>query len=378
MAVDTAIMNVPAGNIRNAASHLPLDRPLPLSAHNWPEGTVPALSICCITYNHGKHIQQAIDGFLMQETDFPVEIIIRDDASTDGTADAIRHWAERYPRLFKPVLYAENQYAVCRKPIVDAFQHARGAFVAVCEGDDHWIDPHKLQRQVEALEADPGASGCFSNAYNEGGGQRVPFLGKYTTVPHGPVLDEEAYLRGQGIPTCTFVFRRALLDVPRFKGIAQPFATGDTALFTYLLGKGHFIHQPFFTGVRVMHEGGVYAMRSRAHKLRVWLTNIPLQDALSGGRHSAVLRERRRTVLRSTWTAALREEDWELAREVWPLLARERDILGWSLGEAVQRGLMVRVPGVYKAVQEAWKGFVRPINRLTRRTMKKFKPRTGG
>lgn len=122
----------------------------------------PLVSICCITYNHKNYIHDAIEGFLMQKTDFPIEIIIHDDASTDGTAEIIKEYADKNPGLFVTIMQTENQWSKGIKPSPTyVWPRARGKYIALCEGDDYWTDPLKLQKQVDFLEANPDCSLCF-------------------------------------------------------------------------------------------------------------------------------------------------------------------------------------------------------------------------
>ncbi|MCQ2378325.1 MAG: glycosyltransferase [Victivallaceae bacterium] len=127
--------------------------------------SIPAVSICCITYNHEKYIRDALEGFLMQKTDFPFEILIHDDASTDGTADIIREYEAKYPDIIKPIYQTENQYSQ-GKFIWCEFQFpcAKGKYIALCEGDDFWTDQRKLQIQYDFMESHPDYSMCFHNA----------------------------------------------------------------------------------------------------------------------------------------------------------------------------------------------------------------------
>ena len=138
----------------------------------------PLVSICSITYNHAPYIRQCLDGFLMQQTIFPIEIIINDDCSTDGTTEIVREYAEKYPDLIFPIFHEENQY---QKGVRGMFQRfvfpkARGKYIALCEGDDYWADPLKLQKQVDLLEQNP----CVVMAYTgfqtvDKNGRRVEF-----------------------------------------------------------------------------------------------------------------------------------------------------------------------------------------------------------
>jgi glycosyltransferase involved in cell wall biosynthesis len=142
-----------------------LEKPVRITDQAWPEGTVPVVSIWCITFNHANFIRDAIEGFLMQETTFPSEILIHDDASTDGTADIVREYQAKYPQLIRTVLQTENQWSKGIKPRSVLDPMVRGEFIALCEGDDYWIKKDKLQKQVEILDKDRSASLVFHNAW---------------------------------------------------------------------------------------------------------------------------------------------------------------------------------------------------------------------
>ncbi len=122
----------------------------------------PLVSICCITYNHEKYIADAIKSFLMQETNFPIEIIIHDDASKDNTANIIRKYEKKYPDIIKPIYQKENQYSKGIS-ITQNFiaPNVKGKYVATCEGDDFWTDAKKLQKQVDFLETHEDYIMCF-------------------------------------------------------------------------------------------------------------------------------------------------------------------------------------------------------------------------
>lgn len=123
--------------------------------------SLPLVSIVCITYNHAGFIRQCLDGFIMQKTDFPFEVLIHDDASNDGTTEIVREYAEKYPEIFVPFYEKENQFGktdFCRDIL---FPKIRGKFVAICEGDDFWTDELKLQKQIRVLEEYPNCAVCF-------------------------------------------------------------------------------------------------------------------------------------------------------------------------------------------------------------------------
>lgn len=115
----------------------------------------PLVSIWCMTYNQVEYIRDAIEGFLMQKTNFSYEIVIHDDASTDGTIDVLKEYEKKYPKLIRVIYQKENIYShPNRKAIVDEIRKKElyGKYVAYCEGDDYWTDAHKLQKQVDYME----------------------------------------------------------------------------------------------------------------------------------------------------------------------------------------------------------------------------------
>jgi glycosyltransferase involved in cell wall biosynthesis len=118
------------------------------------ENLTPLVSICCITYNQEKYIGKALESFLMQRTDFRFEIIVHDDASTDRTTKIVKEYERKFPNIIKPIYQSENKYSKegLNFQYKHVFPHAVGKYIAFCEGDDFWIDPRKLQNQVDFLE----------------------------------------------------------------------------------------------------------------------------------------------------------------------------------------------------------------------------------
>ena len=127
---------------------------------------MPLVSISCITYNHGAYIRRAMDSFLSQKTNFPFEILVHDDASTDDTQAILKEYEARYPGLIRPIYRTENQYSkgICNVSGAFNFPRARGKYIAMCEGDDYWCDDRKLQLQADYMEAHPECSMCFHAA----------------------------------------------------------------------------------------------------------------------------------------------------------------------------------------------------------------------
>ena len=131
------------------------------------------VSVLCAAYNHEEYLRQTLDSFLNQKTDFPFEVLVNDDASTDSTGDIIREYAAKYPEIIRPFFQKENLYSR-RINLYDVvfFPACRGEYIAVCEGDDYWNDPEKLQLQVNWLDAHPEYSACVHNS-----------IGRFTDQP---------------------------------------------------------------------------------------------------------------------------------------------------------------------------------------------------
>lgn len=125
---------------------------------------IKKLTIICITYNQVKFIRQTIESFLMQKTDFNFEILIHDDCSTDGTREIIKEYEKKYPNIIKPIYQEENQWSKGNPSIIFndfIFPKIDSEYVALCEGDDYWIDENKLQKQVDFLDKNKKYNICF-------------------------------------------------------------------------------------------------------------------------------------------------------------------------------------------------------------------------
>ena len=121
----------------------------------------PKVSVCMITYNHEKYIREAIEGVLMQQTDFPIELILANDCSTDSTDTVIQNMLATHPKA-ACIRYFHHPKNVGMMPnFIFTLGQCQGKYIALCEGDDYWTDPYKLQKQVDFLEANPDYGICF-------------------------------------------------------------------------------------------------------------------------------------------------------------------------------------------------------------------------
>lgn len=203
---------------------------------NWNKNLsldAPLVSVRCITYNHENYIAQALDSFIMQKTNFPFEIIVHDDASIDKTAEIIREYEKKYPLIVKPIYEEENQWSKPGNPLGKIVNAAlNGKYVAICEGDDYWIDENKLQMQVDFLENNPEYGMCYTKAkqYNQS-------MQNFNKISVGADFDgfEDLLKNGNPIPALTTVYRKDLLD--KYQKEIQPsnkgWLMGDYPMWLY-------------------------------------------------------------------------------------------------------------------------------------------------
>ena len=204
------------------------------------------VSILCTAYNHQEYIAQTLESFLSQKTDFPFEILVSDDASTDKTAEIIRDYAARYPDIIRVWFMEENFFSKGGNFYTEYFfPNARGRYICICEGDDYWTDDSKLQRQVDFLNAHPDYSACVHNTmlhYCDGSQKDRPLLDR---SGDGDV-SMELIIQGtsKSFHTSSLMARREIItDTQDFYHVAYSHGFTDQAndLWLRLNGKIRYI-----------------------------------------------------------------------------------------------------------------------------------------
>lgn len=209
----------------------------------------PLVAIRCIAYNQEKYIRKALDGFIMQKTNFPFVAIVHDDASTDNTASIIREYAKKYPNIVIPIFETENQYSKPGNPLRKIMRNAIDAtgakYIAICEGDDYWTDSLKLQKQVDFLENHPDYIGCYAEvdcinhiSKSEERSQRI--VTKWGKIP--PSFEEQLMHKYYLAPP-TWVYRSSFGRGEKVKDVID----GTYAMSLDFLGqyKFKFINEVF-------------------------------------------------------------------------------------------------------------------------------------
>ena len=218
---------------------------------------LPLVSIICTAYNHETFIKDALESFIMQKTNFQFEIIVSDDASTDMTASIIKQYEINHTQLFKTFYHKENQYSRNIPFFYDELiKNARGKYIAICEGDDYWTDPLKLQRQVDFLEKNTNYGLVYTQAkvYQERNH-------KFLSILIGENVEGfENLILKNTIPTLTVLFRSEILNQYNMF-IASlndlNLEMGDYQLWLYISAITQIKFLPFSTAVYRLNEESV-------------------------------------------------------------------------------------------------------------------------
>lgn len=219
------------------------------------------VSVLCCVYNHGKILRQCLDGFVMQKTNFRFEAVVHDDASTDDSAAIIREYAEKYPDIIKPILQTENQFSKQNGAITRTLnENTRGKYVAICEGDDYWTDPLKLQKQVDFLEAHPEYSICY---------HKVAIVNDDASVTKGHFPDwlpdknatfEISDMEHRNIIQTNSVMYRWRFQEEKYNDLIWPgVLPGDWLLHLLHAANGKIYYMPEVMGAYRHHDGGIWS-----------------------------------------------------------------------------------------------------------------------
>lgn len=227
----------------------------------------PLVSISCITYNHAPYIRACLDGFLMQQTNFAFEVVIHDDASTDGTKEIIEEYTAKYPSVFFPVYQYKNQYSQGVRGMMARFNfpRCRGKYIALCEGDDYWTDPLKLQKQVDFLEVNPDYTICFHKANLLKVNMQLELHPIPKISSSGEYFYKDLLNYYNFITTASVLFRKpSFFKFPVwFKSL--PF--GDLGLYMILSRNGRIKCLEDVMSVYRIHSGGLYSKLSHKNRL---------------------------------------------------------------------------------------------------------------
>lgn len=226
----------------------------------------PKVSVICTVYKHEPYLRQCFDGFVMQKTNFPIEVLVNDDCSPDGSAAIMHEYEAKYPDLFHCIYQKENQYSKGMMPWWEVlFPMAKGEYIAICEGDDYWTDPYKLQKQVDWMDANPDYIACFHNAVVDYGRGRRRLFNDLNENPYPTA--EDIITRKWFISTQTLFFRNVLgTDYPEWR---HSIKNEDYLLELLLAQKGKFYYMSDVMAVYRLEGQGV-SVTLNANKVKLF------------------------------------------------------------------------------------------------------------
>jgi glycosyltransferase involved in cell wall biosynthesis len=229
----------------------------------------PLVTVWCPAYNQEKYIAQTIEGFISQKVNFPIEIIIHDDASKDKTADIIRSYQAKHPELILPIYQTENQFSKDGAHLTKTcFRVARGKYIAPCEGDDYWTDPLKLQKQVDFLEKNPDFSSCFHSVKILKNGKLeeddMTDVNSVTTILD---LASNNYIR-----TCSYIFRNQVSqeNLKAFEHIHG----ADYFLCLLVAKYGKIKKLPDVMAVYRRHNESIWSSKTSVSRFKTMVDNV--------------------------------------------------------------------------------------------------------
>lgn len=276
-------------------NYTPLPEPITITEQVWPEGTISLVSVVSTAYNHELYIRKCIEGFLIQKTTFPVELVIHDDASTDKTAEIIREYENKYPTLFKTIYQSENQYSKRVNIWNNLFtNHSKGKYIALCEGDDYWIDPLKLQKQVDFLEANPEYGMCCTSVsiFNQKFNKLISVKSKSQNkdITYLDLLNQNC------IYTLTVVCRKNIIEEYQksiSSDIKAKWLMGDYPMWLWFSLKGKIYSFDFVSSVYRISANSVTHKKDETKRIRFfknvfqivdyYLENYPVSDEIKRG-----------------------------------------------------------------------------------------------
>jgi glycosyltransferase involved in cell wall biosynthesis len=232
-------------------------------ARAWPHS--PKVSVAMITYNQESFVGQAIDSVLIQQTDFDYELIIGEDCSTDGTRQIVAEFARRNPKRIRPLLHEHNLGRLGKHNFVATLNACRGKYIAILEGDDYWLSPHKLQKQADYLDSHPDCAYCFHNVRtiweDTKANSRIWF-----PIPLKEKLALEDILAWNFSPMCSVMFRNGLFG--EFPDWYFTLSMGDWPLHILNAQHGNIGYLDEVMAVYRLHTNGIWTSQGKIKNIR--------------------------------------------------------------------------------------------------------------
>lgn len=298
------------------------------------------VSVLIKAYNHEPFITRAVESVLAQQTDFPFEIVVGEDCSTDRTREVLRNLCDRYPGRLRVLLRERNLGNI--RNLTDTLAACAGDYVALIDGDDYWTSPRKLQQQADYLDAHPAFSSyaCNAQVVDVSGHQTI---GTYCPDPQPQAIDLRRMLISDPVPTSTVMFRRRLIgEFPRWY---YTIMMGDWPLLVLILRHGDLWYDAQLAAAHRVHAGGLW---SGAEPARRRLARIEIYEHLNkelGFAHDRLIRER---IARQYLALAAQAQEAGDVLRVDEYARRALRTCRWNPRVMLRRSFLRLLPGLLK------------------------------
>lgn len=267
------------------------------------------VAIRCAVYNHELYLRDCLEGFVTQKTSFRFVAVVHDDCSTDNSTAIIREYEQKYPNIIKPIYETQNQWSKhdgsVDRIIRDAVVETRPKYIALCEGDDYWTDPYKLQKQVDFMETHPDYSMCFHRTEVLSDNKTDPEL--YSHLEEREYSACEIY-KNWSVPTCSVMYRaNALTSEESNKSIVY----GDIYLFLRLAEKGKLYNLNFCGAVYRRNSGGISQIENVSLYKRLYQQYMYMEKRFPQADLAQISRDAQDTYLRCLIASEYFPDRWK-------------------------------------------------------------------
>lgn len=279
----------------------------------------PLVSVVCITYNHGKYLEESLKGFLLQKTNFKIEIIIGDDCSTDNTVDIIKKYSTLHPDKIVPLYNKEN--IGMNKNFVRTLNCAKGKYIALCEGDDYWIDSNKLQKQVDFMQSNEEYTMCFhrTEVFDDISNKIIEL---YPNLDYEKDFNIYDFIESNKASTASVMYRKKELILP--KNFFN-FRLGDWPMHLLYLENGKCKYFSEIMSKYRVHLNGVWSLSNEVKKLNDVIYVLENMNEFFEYRYNKYFLDILPSYYYKLYKAYIQENDAEKADKLYEKVQKELD-----------------------------------------------------
>lgn len=274
------------------------------------------ISVHCITYNQEKFIRQALEGFVSQKVNGSYKVYVADDCSTDGTRTIISEFAEKYPEIIVPIFQTQNKGAISNS--IDCIRAQTGEYVAMCEGDDYWTDPMKLQKQVDFLDAHPDYAVCFHpvEVRWENEPERKEIFPTEDFRFHKTTLTADDLVQHNFMQTNSVMYRWVFPELESVENFPIGILPGDWFLHLMHAKHGKIGFLPDVMAVYRRHNGGIWQNHPLLRYCDKHLLFFDAVDILFDGKYHEILTKQKEGLVRTLFLESVEFRDFKMFEKI--------------------------------------------------------------